>query len=174
MQKNVYYRNFKLMFEDLLPCCCCATRRTIRQQVSQPASAGKEADMSVLQSHHCMFAQIDHTRHEPSYMATPNCLQSVGSQIISVLMFLTGAAVKLKRGHMKCHAVAVSVQGASRSQLSPWPLIRSFKSWLRNNLPLVDFSNWTGLCVYFCTGCLINSSVYPCSKFKCNMHLRTV
>jgi len=52
------------MFECQLPYYCYATKtnsRTIRQQVTQFASAGTEADMSELQSHHCMFEQINHT-----------------------------------------------------------------------------------------------------------------
>ena len=53
----------KWMFEHLLPYYCYATktsRKTIRQEISQFASAGKGADMSELQSHHCMFEQINH------------------------------------------------------------------------------------------------------------------
>ena len=48
--------------ERLLSCYCYATKtnsRTIPEQVSQPASAGKGADMSELQSHHCVFEQIN-------------------------------------------------------------------------------------------------------------------
>jgi len=47
MRQNAYHPNFKCIFEDLLPCYCYATKansRTIRSPVSQPASAGKEAD----------------------------------------------------------------------------------------------------------------------------------
>jgi len=59
MRKNAYCRrpNLKWTFEDLLPCHCYAIKinsRTIRLQHSHPASAGKGADMSELQSHHCM------------------------------------------------------------------------------------------------------------------------
>ena len=44
---HAYLRNSKCIFEDLLPCCCYATKansRTIRSRVSRPATAGKEAD----------------------------------------------------------------------------------------------------------------------------------
>ena len=47
----------KYTFEDLLPCYCYAIKpsdRTIRSQLSQPASAGKRADVSELQAHHCL------------------------------------------------------------------------------------------------------------------------
>jgi len=57
MHQNVCYRNLKWTFEYLLPCYRCAMKtniRTIRLQVSQPASAGKWADMSELQAHHCI------------------------------------------------------------------------------------------------------------------------
>jgi len=50
MQQNVYYRNLKWTFEDLLPCYCYAIKTrsaTIRQQVSQPVSAGKGANCAV-------------------------------------------------------------------------------------------------------------------------------
>ena len=43
------YCNLKLTFEDLLPCYCYAIKTkstTIRQQVSQPASAGKGSDQN--------------------------------------------------------------------------------------------------------------------------------
>jgi len=53
------------MFEHLLPYYWYATKtnsRTIRQQVSQFASAGKGVDMSKLQPHHCVFEQINHIR----------------------------------------------------------------------------------------------------------------
>jgi len=56
MQQNGYHSNFKRIFEDLLPCYCDAKKdnsRTIRSEVSQPASAGKEAELSELQTHHC-------------------------------------------------------------------------------------------------------------------------
>ena len=48
VRENAYYRNLKCIFEDLLPCYYYATKangRTIRSRVSQPASAGKEADL---------------------------------------------------------------------------------------------------------------------------------
>jgi len=48
MRLNAYYRDFKCIFEDLLPCYCYVTKansRTIRSRVSQPASAGKESDL---------------------------------------------------------------------------------------------------------------------------------
>jgi len=57
MQKNAFYSYLKRTFEDLLPCYCYAAKtndRTICSQVSQPASAGKKADMSELKAHHCM------------------------------------------------------------------------------------------------------------------------
>jgi len=47
MRQSAYYRNFKCIFEDLWPCYCYVTKannRTNRSPVSQPASAGKEAD----------------------------------------------------------------------------------------------------------------------------------
>jgi len=49
------YCNLKWTFENLLPCYCCAIKtssRTIRSQVSQPASAGKEPNMSELHHHY--------------------------------------------------------------------------------------------------------------------------
>jgi len=48
MRQNAYYRDLKCICEDLLPCFCYVTKdisRTIRSRVSQPASAGKEADL---------------------------------------------------------------------------------------------------------------------------------
>jgi len=51
MRQNAYHINFKCIFEDLLPCYCYATKansKTIRSRVSQPASAGKEAELSEL------------------------------------------------------------------------------------------------------------------------------
>jgi len=47
MRQNAHHRNLKCIFEDLLTCYCYATianSGTIRSRVSQPASAGKEAD----------------------------------------------------------------------------------------------------------------------------------
>ena len=49
------------------------------------------------------------TTYEPPYMVTPNCLWSVGCQIVSLLKFSTGASAKLKRGYVKRYAVALSV-----------------------------------------------------------------
>jgi len=46
--KPLHPRDLKGIFENLLPCCCYAKKadsRTIRSGVSQPASAGKEADL---------------------------------------------------------------------------------------------------------------------------------
>ena len=60
MRKNAYYSNLKWTFENLLPCCCYAMKinsKSIRSQVSQPVCAGKGADMSELQSHHCMTSK---------------------------------------------------------------------------------------------------------------------
>jgi len=57
MYQNVCYRNLKWTFEYLLPCYRHAMKtniRTIRLQVSQPASADKWVDMSELQAHHCI------------------------------------------------------------------------------------------------------------------------
>ena len=57
VRQNAYYRNFKWTFEDLLPCYCYCNKsnsRTIRSYVPQPASAGKAADMSEQQAHHCI------------------------------------------------------------------------------------------------------------------------
>jgi len=57
MRQNVHYRNMKRPSEDMLPCYCYAVKinsRKNRSQVLQPASAGKGADMSELQVHHCM------------------------------------------------------------------------------------------------------------------------
>jgi len=48
MWQTAYYRDLKRIFADLSPCYCYATkvnRRTIRSQGTQPASAGKEADL---------------------------------------------------------------------------------------------------------------------------------
>jgi len=48
MQQNAYHPILKCIFEDLLPCYCYARKansRTICSRVSQPASAGKEADL---------------------------------------------------------------------------------------------------------------------------------
>jgi len=45
---DAYHRNFKCIFEDLLPCYCYprkASSKTIRSRVSQPAFAGEEADL---------------------------------------------------------------------------------------------------------------------------------
>ena len=57
MRQNACYRNLKWTFEYLLSCYRYETKnsiRTIRSQVSQPASADKGADMSELQAHHCI------------------------------------------------------------------------------------------------------------------------
>ena len=55
-----YCRYLKQTFGDLLPCYCDAIKtnsRTIPSQASQPASAGKGADISELQAHHCMTSE---------------------------------------------------------------------------------------------------------------------
>jgi len=60
IRQNAFFRNFKWTLEDLLPCYCCATKissRAIYSKVLQPASAGKGADMSELQAHHCMTSE---------------------------------------------------------------------------------------------------------------------
>ena len=57
MQQNAYCRNLKRILEDLLPCYCYSVKinsRTIITQVTQPSSAGKGANMTKLQTHHCM------------------------------------------------------------------------------------------------------------------------
>jgi len=49
-----------------MPCYYNVTKthsRTIRKLVSQPSSAVKGADMSELQSHHCMFEHIKWTSY---------------------------------------------------------------------------------------------------------------
>jgi len=56
IRQNACYRNLKRTFEDF---CRVLLRnktnsRTIRSQVSQPASAGKGADMSELQDYHSL------------------------------------------------------------------------------------------------------------------------
>jgi len=81
------------------------------------------------------------TTKEPPYVVTPNCLWSVDCQIVSVLTFLTGVFTKLKRGHVKRHAVALSVYGASRSRLCPGPRVHLIRPWLSacgssTNLPI--------------------------------------
>ena len=96
--------------ERLLSCYCYATKtnsRTIREQVSQPVSAGKGADMSELQSHHCVFEQINDIG--TAVHGHLQFLWSVGCQTISVSTFLIGASAKLKREHVKRYAVALSV-----------------------------------------------------------------
>jgi len=65
----------------------------------------------------------------------PNCLWSVGHQIVSFWTFLTGASTKFKRGHVKPYAVALSVLGASRSRLCPGPRIHLIRPCLQ---PLHD------------------------------------
>ena len=47
--------------------------------------------------------------YQPPYKVIPNCLRSVGCQIVSVVAFLTGASAKSKQGHMKRYAVALSI-----------------------------------------------------------------
>jgi len=59
MRQNAWYRNLKWTL-DLLPCYCDTIKtngKTIRSQVWQPVSAGKGADMSELQAHHCMTSE---------------------------------------------------------------------------------------------------------------------
>jgi len=59
MQQNAYYPHAAC--EDFLPCYCYAIQtksRTIRAQLSQPASAGKVAHMSELQAYHYMTPQM--------------------------------------------------------------------------------------------------------------------
>jgi len=56
-KRLLYNCHLKWTFEELFPCNCYGikpNRRTSRSQVSQPASAGEEADMSELQAYHCM------------------------------------------------------------------------------------------------------------------------
>jgi len=48
-----------------------------------------------------VFCGTTLTTYESPHMVTPNCLWSVGGQIATILMFLTGASAKLKRGHVK-------------------------------------------------------------------------
>jgi len=48
MRQNAYHPKLKCIFEYLLPCYCYSTNansRTIRSQVSQPVSAGREANL---------------------------------------------------------------------------------------------------------------------------------
>jgi len=47
--------------------------------------------------------------------------------------FLTGASAKLKRGHAKRYAVALSVWGASRSRLCSWPRVHFIRPKLLYN-----------------------------------------
>jgi len=55
MRQNAYYRNLKWSLEDLLPCYCYTIKtnsRTIRSQVSQPASADKWATSKLTTAWH--------------------------------------------------------------------------------------------------------------------------
>jgi len=57
MRLNAYYRNLKWNFVVMLLLRNQSQFRTIRTQVSQPASAGNVADMSELQAQNCMTPQ---------------------------------------------------------------------------------------------------------------------
>ena len=75
-EKRINYRNMKWTLEDWLPCNCYAMKTkgtTIRSQVSQPASEGKGADMSELQTHHCMI---------PVNLALVQCECHAGKQTV--------------------------------------------------------------------------------------------
>ena len=57
MLHNAYYRNLKRTLQDLLRCYCYAIKpnsQSIRSQVSQTASAVKEADVTEQQDHQYM------------------------------------------------------------------------------------------------------------------------
>jgi len=56
MRQNICHC-LKWTFEELLLCYCYAIKnndKTIQLPVSQPASAGKRADMGEMQAHHCL------------------------------------------------------------------------------------------------------------------------
>ena len=63
-QQNACHRNITWTFVGLLPWYCYAVKtnsRTINWRLPQHASAGKGADMSVLQAHHCMTLTVNLT-----------------------------------------------------------------------------------------------------------------
>jgi len=85
--------------------------------------------MRELQSHHCMFGQIKHIPSAVHGHPQQSLNWSAGCKIASVLTFLTGASAKLKRGHVKRFAVALSVWGASRSRFCPGPRVHLIRHW---------------------------------------------
>jgi len=57
-----------------------------------------------------MFEQMKLVNHiQTTVNYQPNCLLSVGCQIVSVWTFLTGVLAKLKRGYVKRYSVMLSV-----------------------------------------------------------------
>ena len=61
--KRLHHRDLKCIFEDLLSCHCYATQANstpIRSRVSQPASAGKEADLV-----NCKLITVCYQNSEP-------------------------------------------------------------------------------------------------------------
>jgi len=82
----------------------------------------------------CLNKLTKLTAQEPQqpYMATHNCLWCLGCQIVSLLPFLTGDSAKLKPGHVKRYAVALSVYGASRLRICPGSRIHSIRPYLHS------------------------------------------
>jgi len=59
------------------------------------------------------------TSCKPSYMVTPNCLRSVGCQIVSVLTFLAGASATWKEG--ACETLRVCAERLGGLAVTTFP-----------------------------------------------------
>jgi len=92
MRQNAYHLNLKCIFEYLLPCYCYATKansRTIRLQVSQPASAGREANLV-----NCQLITAWHQNSEPdtcsgSVISANKLLLQELTQLIKIKMLIS-------------------------------------------------------------------------------------
>ena len=119
------------MFEHLLPCHCYATKtnsRTISQQVPQFASAGKGADMSELQSHHCMFKQINHM----GVAVHGHPQLSLKWRLPNRIRFDVFDRCFCKVETRACETLRSCAQhlGAARSRLCPGTRVHSIRPWL--------------------------------------------
>jgi len=122
MRQNAYCCNLKLTFEDSLPGYCYAIKTkstTIRQQVSQPGSAGKGSDQNRRQKVVNRGALPSNLTKIPlTYSVSYFRFGGLGALFEGVNPPKSPVATGLDRIWANC-TVALSVSGASRSRLCP-------------------------------------------------------
>jgi len=92
--------------------------------------------MSELQSHHCIFEQINHMQtvvHGHPQLSLKRRLPNRISFEVFGRCFC-----KLTRGHVKRYAVALSVYGGSQSRLCPGPRVHLIRPCLTANVAFVQ------------------------------------